>query len=214
MKQKCNKCNVEKEWTLEYYHTCKQGKYLLRTCKDCINKKRREKYQKTKLLPKIKILEKKCTKCKKRKNIIEFSVRNSNKDGHHTKCKECANKEWSKRNSGKENTIDSLIKTSIKYAKKRAKKKGLEFNLTKEFIYKLYEKQEGFCALSGIKMEHKSGHEKYRINPYNLSIDRIDSTQGYIQSNIQFTCGIINVMKNQMDQDEFIKICKQIAQKN
>ena len=50
------------------------------------------------------------------------------------------------------------------------------------------------------------------INPNTISIERIDSNKGYTKDNVVLVAGIVNSMKNDLSQDEFIKtinlICK------
>ena len=42
------------------------------------------------------------------------------------------------------------------------------------------------------------------INDYNLSIDRKDSSKGYNIDNIQLLGAIINIMKNDIDEKDFL----------
>lgn len=44
------------------------------------------------------------------------------------------------------------------------------------------------------------------------SLDRIDNKLGYTKDNIQWVYRSVNFMKNELDQNEFIEICKQIAE--
>lgn len=48
----------------------------------------------------------------------------------------------------------------------------------------------------------------------NVSIDRIDSSIGYLPSNIQLVDKRINMLKNILPQDEFIDLCKLVANHN
>ena len=48
-----------------------------------------------------------------------------------------------------------------------------------------------------------------RVNT-NVSVDRIDSTKGYLQDNIQLVCMAVNQMKNDLEINELIYFCKQI----
>ena len=43
------------------------------------------------------------------------------------------------------------------------------------------------------------------------SIDRIDSSAGYVAGNIQFVHKHINKMKNNLDEQCFIEMCKLVA---
>ena len=48
----------------------------------------------------------------------------------------------------------------------------------------------------------------------NLSIDRINSNEGYITNNIQFVCTSVNIMKNTLTMDELKYYCNLILQHN
>lgn len=82
------------------------------------------------------------------------------------------------------------------------KKKGLEFNITKEDLIELYEKQKGKCAFSGLVMEMKTG-PRHKSNTFSISLDRINNDKGYTKDNIQYLCWQINKMKSNLTDDEF-----------
>ncbi len=86
-----------------------------------------------------------------------------------------------------------------------AKRRGLEFNITKEYVWDLYESQGRKCKLSGVDI-------LFNLDPSlkTASIDRIDNTIGYAVGNIQIVHKDINIMKNNFDQDKFIDICRRI----
>jgi hypothetical protein len=94
--------------------------------------------------------------------------------------------------------------------KLRAKKYNIIFNITIEYIWNLFLEQKKKCALSGIEitMPEKSGSRP------TASLDRIDSSKGYIEGNVQWVHKDVNWMKNSFNQDYFIFICKQIANNN
>ncbi len=48
-----------------------------------------------------------------------------------------------------------------------------------------------------------------RINT-NISIDRIDSSVGYVRGNVQFVCDVVNRMKQDLLQEELSLWCKRI----
>jgi len=48
-----------------------------------------------------------------------------------------------------------------------------------------------------------------RVNT-NISIDRIDSSVGYVRGNVQFVCDVVNRMKQELLQEELLLWCKRI----
>lgn len=84
----------------------------------------------------------------------------------------------------------------------------LEFNITAEYIWYLYKKQKSRCALSNRKIYLK--HIKSNMIK-TASLDRIDSTKGYIKGNVQWVHVDINYMKSDLPENEFIKLCSDIV---
>ena len=83
--------------------------------------------------------------------------------------------------------------------------------LTLDYMMGIYHAQDGKCALSGEQMTHITGKGRGSTN---ISIDRIDSSKGYVPGNVQLVCAIINCMKNEHPQEEFIKFCQKVVDKN
>lgn len=74
------------------------------------------------------------------------------------------------------------IKEIIKIYNKKEKFKTTD--LTSEYLKQLWENQKGICPLTGVEliMAKAIGKEKNKgSNPYNASLDRIDSSKGYVQ---------------------------------
>ena len=144
-----------------------------------------------------------CSICKKEKHDIDFCKEKRNKvDGLESRCRECKNKLRSEQRS----TLIGYIKNAIGI-KSRSKLKYLD-------VLKLYHKQKGRCALSGIKMTHQYGEG---LVPTNISIDRINKgTDGgeYTIDNIRLLCVHVNMALNQWTDEEFIEMCQQIIKNN
>jgi hypothetical protein len=94
--------------------------------------------------------------------------------------------------------------------KAKAKAREIKFNLSIDDIWKIYEKQNGKCALSGVEIKFAN---KAKL-PNTASLDRIDSSKHYTIENIQWVHKDVNRMKMDMSQDEFINYCKIIAKYN
>ena len=62
--------------------------------------------------------------------------------------------------------------------------------ITRGYLCGLWDKQEGCCAITGKAMVHKNG------SLYTVSVDRIDSSLGYVEGNVQLVCKAINLAKN------------------
>ncbi len=100
--------------------------------------------------------------------------------------------------------IADPFKYFIKNCKRRTKK---DFNISLEFLRSLWNKQKGLCALTGVKLEMPLGTSGFlNVKPFNgASLDRIDSSKGYVEGNVQFICMGINFMKNEWPEEYFIK---------
>ena len=94
--------------------------------------------------------------------------------------------------------------------RKNAKCRNLIIDIDMKYIWELYENQNRKCALSGVDIVFsKKVTERYRTT---ASLDRIDSSKGYIKGNVQWLHKDVNKMKMEFNQDSFIKYCKLIAQ--
>jgi hypothetical protein len=96
--------------------------------------------------------------------------------------------------------------------KRNAEARNLEFNITKEYLWNLFESQNRKCALSNEILILPKNKNEFRNKPqWNASLDRIDSSKGYIEGNVQWVTKTINKMKREWNQDFFIDICIKIA---
>ena len=82
----------------------------------------------------------------------------------------------------------------------------MEFNITIEYVADLYKKQEGRCAISGMDIDIQGTPWKGQTG----SLDRIDSSKGYVEGNVQWVHKIVNEMKWDLEEEEFFSIVKLI----
>lgn len=88
-----------------------------------------------------------------------------------------------------------------------AKKRNIEFNVDIKYAWELYEKQNRKCALSGIDIKFgKTNRSKDRT----ASLDRIDSSKGYVEGNIQWLHIDVNFLKHKHDTQYVIELCQKI----
>lgn len=70
-------------------------------------------------------------------------------------------------------------------------------------------KQRGCCAVTGVPLTFIKRTDGVKQHT-NLSIDRIESAQGYELGNIQLVCAVVNVMKTTLTMDEFRWWCARV----
>ena len=92
-----------------------------------------------------------------------------------------------------------------------AKARNLEFDVTPEYLWQLFLNQKSKCALSGQLLSFGiHTKEKTKEQSRTASLDRIDSSKGYVNGNLQWLHKDVNMMKKHYSQDYFIKVCKLI----
>lgn len=99
--------------------------------------------------------------------------------------------------------------TPFKHLLRSCRRRDKTTDLDLDFLKELWEEQFGKCFVTGIDLILEQNS-----NPnYQASIDRIDSSKGYIKGNIRYTSVSINWLKNCFDDQhllEFVNICKEI----
>jgi len=98
--------------------------------------------------------------------------------------------------------------------KRGAVKRNLQFEITIEELWKLFQDQDEKCAISGMPISLGQYSRTNKGKPCTASLDRISSEEGYLSENIQWVHKYINIMKNKFSQDDFIKMCKTISEYN
>lgn len=84
-----------------------------------------------------------------------------------------------------------------------------EIDIDQVYLKQLWESQDGICPYTGIKMilpKNTKEHQSIR-SLKKASLDRIDSSKGYLKGNVEFVCYAINMAKNSFtrkDMKEFL----------
>lgn len=89
-----------------------------------------------------------------------------------------------------------------------AKDRNIYFDLSVKDIWDLFLKQNRRCYYTDIEIFFK----KNRKSLGTASIDRIDSSKGYIIDNVVWCHKDINIMKVHSDKEKFIEYCNLIAE--
>lgn len=98
----------------------------------------------------------------------------------------------------------------FKYFRKNAKLRKKEFTITVEDVKKQYFAQNKVCQYTKSPLTFPETYLRL-TDETTASIDRIDSSKGYIPGNIQLVTKKVNMMKGEMSHDEFIHTCQLIA---
>lgn len=104
--------------------------------------------------------------------------------------------------------IGDLSKTKWLIIQSHAKRKNLEFSISLEYAWNLFLGQGKRCALSGVPIQISTD---LRAGFNTASLDRIDSSKGYAVGNVQWVHVLINDMKSNFPEQEFIDWCCRVA---
>lgn len=121
-----------------------------------------------------------------------------------TKSCGCGNKYENSRNYKGVGKLAQSKFSSIKYG---AIKRNLEFSITIEYAWELFLKQKGKCFYTNLDIELKTRNS----GNMTASLDRIDSSLGYIEGNVVWVHKHINIMKNEYNHEYFLSLCKLVV---
>lgn len=165
------------------------------------------------------IAYKECPHCGRMLPLSLYSKSNTSANGYRSWCKECIN---SNRNSelnklkcreyynqtGRELTIQNKLSNIKKYlyqsAKARAKQRGEEFSISLDDI-----QVPKICPILGIPLQYNRGVKQ--DNSY--SLDRIDSSKGYVKGNVWVISLRANRIKNDSTPQELRLIADKVEEK-
>jgi len=107
------------------------------------------------------------------------------------------------------NRLDSF--SPFKYFISKAKSKQRiasygETDLTLDYLKTIWESQKGECPYTKKPMylPPNTKSHNYKSSPNQASLDRIDSSKGYIKGNVEFVCLAVNLAKNHFSKAEMM----------
>lgn len=104
----------------------------------------------------------------------------------------------------------SPFRSFVYMSKKNGKKKHLEFNLDVNYLKEIWESQRGICPYSNLPMKLARTEKERDYSPESASLDRIDSTKGYVVGNVEFVCLSINYAKHNFDKQDFVNFLSKL----
>jgi hypothetical protein len=163
-----------------------------------------------------------CSICNKNSDetiINKYTSKKDNKIYWNSTCKKCKSlqdkykyeNEIFRNNKIEQTTIYRNTELGFKSQMLHDAKKNKKFifsNISLDIINKLQSNQLNKCALTGIKLIWQTR------NPHQASIDRIDSSKGYIEDNIHLVILPINLMKLDYNIGDFKNILQIIKYEN
>lgn len=126
-------------------------------------------------------------------------------------CNNCFNYDSKKPKRNSMLTKDISL-THYKRLERNAKLRGIDFNLSPEYLQKLWDDQNKKCYYTDadLFMNIRFNKKEERIK-HTCSLDRIDSNSIYKEGNVCWVLKEINFMKSDISHDHFIKLCKLIS---
>lgn len=113
---------------------------------------------------------------------------------------------------GGEREARSALAYLSRSSRERAASANRQHNLSPDYISELMARQDGRCALTGMKLSMTPSSASGRA-PFAPSLDRIDSSIGYIDGNVRIVCRMANLARNVFSDSEFYTMCRAAAAK-
>ena len=92
-----------------------------------------------------------------------------------------------------------------------AKYRKIEFNITIEYIWSVFLKQNRKCVFTNRDLKFD---RSVNSRTQTASLDRTDNSKGYVEGNVQWVHKTINHMKMTLSSNDFINICKEVCKKH
>lgn len=92
--------------------------------------------------------------------------------------------------------------------KKGARRRKIPFKITISQMWEQFIKQDRKCSFTGLLLTF---NKNQRDSNGTASLDRIDSSKGYVAGNIQWIHKDINRMKNSFPQQHFVEMCELVS---
>ncbi len=181
-KKKCTKCGG-----FGPFYQWKTG--LSARCKNCIKKTIYEHRKKTNYASNKKYFKTKHGKAARRRVIARY---NNSKHG------------IEQQRANRISSVENFLRYKLTFIRSKSRTKNRQMNLDLKYLIKMHSKQGGRCNISSVQMTT-------RYNDLcSISIDRINSSKGYIKGNVQLVCRAINLAKQHLSNRAMIVFIKKV----
>jgi hypothetical protein len=166
---------------------------------------------------------KRCTRCKKTKELSCFKVYGGYPRSMCIECNRIYQKEFAARQRlkpehaereklrlerSKERQSGARIAKMFNSVKYSARARGITFDIGRSDIGTLIKNQKWNCARTGIPFDLTMGDG---IKPFGPSVDRIDNARGYERDNIQVVCNVYNFAKSRFSDDDVFRFASALV---
>lgn len=146
-----------------------------------------------------------CLYCGAKKELVNSKVAN----GQIKSCG-CLNHRKGKHNHGFTG-YEEISGHCLGHIKQGAKERGICYEVSEKYLWNLFLAQNRKCALSGDSIWFSNWQT---ASQQTASLDRIDSSKGYVEGNVQWLHKDVNVAKQDKSDEEFVEMCKKVARHN
>lgn len=115
-------------------------------------------------------------------------------------CEQCAQQERALTTTLSNGRVGDLTLTEHTRLRRSAEKRGYVFEVSIKYLWDLFKQQNQICAITG----------DYILNIRDASLDRIDSSIGYIEGNVQWVTQQANLSKHVMTMTQLYEFCKKV----
>lgn len=105
---------------------------------------------------------------------------------------------------------EDLSQSYFSGLKRGAAERELAFDIDIDFAWDLFLRQDRKCALTGQPLSLMRSFRRQNRVLQTASLDRIDSSKGYIEGNVQWIRKDLQFVKSDLLDEEFIAICRQV----
>lgn len=114
-------------------------------------------------------------------------------------------------NNGKNNVrftgYEEILGSKWKAYECGANRRGIEFSIDIKYVWELFLKQNRRCALTGEEIGFGRTYKKGST----ASLDRIDSSKGYVRDNVQWVHKDVNALKRDFPEKRLFELCQKIV---
>jgi len=102
-------------------------------------------------------------------------------------------------------------RTFVGVLRNSARVRGINFDLAWGYLERLLESQQGRCAISGVEIVFPKSSYSVKTSERTASVDRINSSCGYIEGNVHWVHKDVNLMKWNLSVARMVSVCISVA---